>query len=252
MKKIKIYDLPTRIFHWLFAVLFISSYFIAETIDDDSVLYSYHMLLGMVMMAVVILRIIWGFCGSPYARFSSFELNPRALFNYFSSMLGTKTRRYVGHNPASSWAALAMMFFGIGLGVTGILMSKKVSKDFFEDIHELMADGFLITVIAHIAGILFHQFKHRDRIGMSMISGEKVKVDEEAQATKSHYGAAFIFTVTVGIFVFYLNSNFIQETRSLDLFGTNIQLGDNEHKKHHDSHRKSHKKGDHDKHNDDD
>ena len=64
MKKTKVYDLPTRLFHWLFAGLFLSAFLIAKVIDDDSPSYSYHMLLGVILGMIVFLRIIWGFVGS--------------------------------------------------------------------------------------------------------------------------------------------------------------------------------------------
>lgn len=73
------YDLPTRIFHWCFALLFVFSFFIAKVIDDDSALYAYHMLSGILMSLLVILRVFWGFVGTRYARFSSFMLHPKDL-----------------------------------------------------------------------------------------------------------------------------------------------------------------------------
>ncbi|MCB0414133.1 MAG: cytochrome b/b6 domain-containing protein [Bdellovibrionales bacterium] len=158
MKTSNAYDLPLRIFHWVFAMLFASSFYIAKVIDDDSALYVYHMLSGLIMTGLILLRVIWGFWGPKTARFSSFPLSINELINYFTSLFSHKTKRYLGHNPASSYAAIVMFIFTLGLATTGILMSLRINKHFFEDIHELAANGFIILVIIHIVGVIFFFF----------------------------------------------------------------------------------------------
>ena len=106
MQKVKVYDLPTRVFHLFFGVLFATSFLIGKFIDDESAIYAYHMLSGLMMVFMVILRIIWGIIGSKYAKFSSFKLNPKDLVKYFKNVLSGKTKRELGHNPASSFAAM--------------------------------------------------------------------------------------------------------------------------------------------------
>ena len=105
MRQHLVYDLPTRIFHWLFAGLFLTAFVIAKTIDDESAIYSWHMLAGLTLSFVVVLRILWGFFGTQHARFSGFALNPMDLLSYFKGILTGEKRRWAGHNPASSWAA---------------------------------------------------------------------------------------------------------------------------------------------------
>src|SRR5690606_19853344 len=136
MDKAKVYDLPTRIFHWLFAGLFIAAFAIAQLTDDESAWFSQHMLLGLILFVTAVLRISWGIIGSRYARFSSLPLNPRRLLEYFSQILSTKGRAYFAHNPASAWAAVTMMGLSLGLGVTGYLMAAG-QTEVFEDLHEL-------------------------------------------------------------------------------------------------------------------
>ena len=121
MKKISVYDLPTRFFHWLFAFLFITAFAIAKTVDDESPLFSYHMLAGLTIAFLLVLRFIWGFIGTTYARFSSFRLNPIELIQYVKDAVVTKTKTYLGHNPASSYAAVIMFACAIGLAISGIL-----------------------------------------------------------------------------------------------------------------------------------
>ena len=147
MKKISVYDLPTRFFHWLFAFLFITAFAIAKTVDDESPLFSYHMLAGLTIAFLLVLRFVWGFIGTTYARFSSFKLNPIELIRYFKDAVVTKTKAYLGHNPASSYAAVIMFACAIGLAISGILMATGGENDSLEEVHELLANVFLITVL---------------------------------------------------------------------------------------------------------
>lgn len=234
MKKIAAYDLPLRLFHWVFALLFLLSFSIAQLIDDDSSLYAYHMLSGMLMVSMVLLRIVWGFVGPKTARFGSFRLQPAELVAYFKSVLSSKSKRYLGHNPASSYAAILMMAFAIGLGFTGMLMSFKINKHFFEEVHELLANSFLIVVIFHIAGVVLHQIKHRDGMITSMLDGKKDEVVGESEIKSNHPVVAFVFVALfVGMGAFLLH-NFDERTGELTAFGTKIQLGEDEHRNHDD------------------
>ena len=115
------------------------SFSVAKLVDDDSVPYAYHMISGIIMVSMVLLRIVWGFAGSKTAKFSSFRLNPSELFSYITLIVSSKSKRYLGHNPASSYAAILMMVLTIGIGFSGLMMSLRINKHFFEEIHELMA-----------------------------------------------------------------------------------------------------------------
>jgi len=228
MKTTQVYDWPTRFFHWSFAALFIGAFFIAKTYDDDSAIYPYHMMLGMTLLLVVTLRLVWGVIGSRYARFSSFHLAPQQLLSYFKNIFSSQASRELGHNPASSWAALAMIFFSIGLAVTGYLMVQKINKHFFEDIHELLAYGFVLTVVAHIAGLILHSWKHHDNIAFSMLHGRKQSIEGEVGIPKNHALSGFIFLACLALFVIYLNQSYDTSTRSLKIFGQTLQLGEAE------------------------
>lgn len=223
-----IYDTPLRVFHWIFAVLFITAFAIGKTIDDEELLFSYHMLAGMVLSFSVVLRLLWGFMGSKYSRFSSFDLNPRGLINYLSGIFKNDKRLWAGHNPASSWAAIVMFTLALGLGFTGYLMGRGY-KEQLEDIHELMANTFLVVVLLHIAGVLIHGWRHRDQIALSMVSGYKNKISTDQGVQRPYRYIAVLFLVLVFGFSAYLVNNFDKDTRTLNLMGQSLNLGEEEH-----------------------
>jgi cytochrome b len=80
-----------------------------------------------------------------------------------------------------------MFLLTFALVGTGLLMVNDFGKEFFEEVHELFAFGFLLTVIAHIAGVMFHQFRHQDGMILSMFNGKKEAVEGQvAIMIKTH------------------------------------------------------------------
>jgi cytochrome b len=227
MKHQLVYDFTTRIYHWLFAGLFIVAFAIAKTVDDESPTFAYHMLAGLLLAFTVLLRLVWGVAGTRYARFSSFALNPKDLVSYFTGIVTGDKRRWAGHNPASSWVALVMMALALGLGVTGYLMANG-QKESFEDIHELLANGFLVVVLLHVAGVILHALRHRDGIGFAMLNGKKTDLTPTASIASARPGAALLFVVLVASFSMYLAKNYDTQRQSLSLFGSTLQLGESE------------------------
>jgi cytochrome b len=227
MQKQLIYDLPTRIFHWAFAALFVFAFFIAKTVDDDSPTFSYHMLAGLMLGGLIILRLIWGWVGTKYARFSSFALHPKDLSEYFKGILSGDKKRWAGHNPASSWAALIMMGSTMMLAITGVLMTSG-AKETFEDVHELFSTVLLVTVLLHIAGVLLHALRHQDGISLSMIHGKKEVSEGHSEISGHKPVVALLFVVVIGTFGGYLVNNYNNSTRELNFFGRTLSLAEDE------------------------
>ena len=228
MKRIMIYDLPTRFFHWIFAALFVIAFAIAKTVDDESLIFSFHMLAGLLLTFSVLLRIVWGVVGSEHARFSNFSLKPQQLFKYFQGVIGGDLTKWAGHNPASSWATLLMFFIALALGLTGYLMASGPENDFIKDIHELLANAFIVVVIAHVAGVLLHIVRHRDGLGLSMLNGQKTGVPEKSGISSQRPIVATLFIALIAVFGLNLYKNFDSKNRTLNFFGSQLTLGENE------------------------
>jgi len=229
MRQLLVYDVPTRVFHWLFAGFFITAFAIANLIDDDSTRFSLHMLAGLGMVFVVVLRLIWSLVGTRHARLTDLALNPAQLIAYFKGMFSGGGRRWTGHNPASSWAAVTMVGLALGLGTTGYLMATGAGNDSLKEVHELLANAFLVVVLLHVGGVAAHVLRHRDHLESSMVTGRKQVLAGDQEPVRSRPVAAGAFVVLTGLFMGYLLQNYDAQARTLDLFGATMQLGENEH-----------------------
>jgi cytochrome b len=222
-----VYDLPVRLFHWSFSTAFAAAFLLAKTLDDENPLFPYHMLLGLLMSSMVILRIIWGFVGPKHARFSEMPLRPMELINYFKGIISGSKKKWSGHNPASSWAMVLMIVLTLGLGISG-LQQVTGGAEIFEEIHELLAHGLLAVVLMHIAGIGLHLFRHRDRIFLSMLNGKKMDVSEVESIPSARPLTALVFLLLISTLTFALVKNYDSEKKTLNLLGKTLTLGEEE------------------------
>ena len=115
---VKVWDLPLRIFHWLL----VAGFFIAYLTEED--LLTVHVWAGYLVSGLLVFRVVWGFIGNDYARFSNFLCSPVQSIAYLKDMLGSKPRRYLGHNPAGAAMIVLLllsllMTVGTGLAVYG-------------------------------------------------------------------------------------------------------------------------------------
>ena len=229
MKKILIWDLPTRLFHWAFAASLTAALAIGFLVDDDSALFQAHMLFGIVALFLLALRVAMGIAGSRYAKFSSFPLCPRELAVYMLAALFSKTKRYPGNNPGSALAAVLMFLLVPLLFVSGIGMGGEA----LEEAHEAIAWALLAVVILHLAGIAWHTIRHKENISLSMVTGKKNGSPEDAIASH-HSGIGLGFAVLAGAWILALFGNHDPRTAKvkLPLLGATISLGENENHEH--------------------
>jgi cytochrome b len=228
MRQVRVYDLPTRLFHWLFAGLFVAAFAISHLVDDDSARFALHMLAGLGMVFLVLLRLAWSFVGTRHARITDLVLDPRQLLAYFKGMFSRGSKRWIGHNPASTWAAVTMVGLALGLGISGYLMASGGGSDSLEEVHELMANAFLVVVLLHLAGIALHVLRHRDHLQASMVTGSKPALSDDQLAVAPARVPALAFLVLFGLFASYILQHYDAQARTLDLFGSSLQLGENE------------------------
>jgi cytochrome b len=147
MEKKLIWTLPTRIMHAFFVVLFTAAWL---TSDNDMTI-KIHIIVGIVLGWLVLYRIILGFVGSDYSKFSNFPFGFTAVKNYFLTLF--KPHDYGGHNPASAWSAI-LMLLGIGATVISGVLTYMHSSHFMKEVHEFFTYATTAVVAAHIGGAL--------------------------------------------------------------------------------------------------
>ncbi|SFF48517.1 Cytochrome b [Fontimonas thermophila] len=173
---IPVWDVPTRIFHWLLALCFLGAYLLAERDEWRLV----HATLGFTAGALVVFRIAWGWIGTRHARFSSFAFRPREVIGYLHSLMRGQVQHYTGHNPAGSWAIYAMLALVLGTAASGYAYINDIGGHFVEEVHELLGNATLAIVIIHVMGVIVSSYRHRENLIGSMITGYKSGSADEA------------------------------------------------------------------------
>ena len=125
------------------------------------------------MLGLLAFRIVWGLVGTHHARFASFAHSPRAALRYFRDELTGHGRRYLGHNPAGSWAVYGLLLLGVATGVTGFLTFNEIGGEAFEEVHEVCANAWLALVVLHVLGVMFSSLVQRENLARAMITGYK-------------------------------------------------------------------------------
>lgn len=193
LQKILVWDIPTRVFHWLSAVSFTGAYLTAESERYRDL----HLLLGYTLLGLILFRLVWGFAGSRYARFSSFLTSPGRVVAYLRGLIGHAPEHHVGHNPAGAVAIFLVLGLGLLTALSGLLLYFEVGgEEAFEEVHEVFANGMLAIVIVHVAGVFVSSRLHHENLVRAMFTGYKQGLAE--QAIKQSYawlGAALIAAV---------------------------------------------------------
>lgn len=115
MNTIKVWDIFVRAFHWLLVVAIITQIITAE--DAKSV----HVVVGYFIVALLVLRIIWGFIGSKHARFKDFVYPPADIFGYLKGLFRGRPKHYIGHNPAGGAMVCLLLIALVLTTLTGLL-----------------------------------------------------------------------------------------------------------------------------------
>ena len=203
--EIAVWDPLVRIFHWSLVLGFTVAYL---TGDEESMVHIYS---GYAVAGLIIFRLIWGFIGTPYARFGSFMSSPRTVLEYIKTMVSGKAKRHIGHSPAGGAMTIALLLSLIVVSYSGLKVyaieegagplaqsavevnfiksahadedGKKQAvqkgsegvfgEDFWEEIHEASANFVLFLVFLHIAGVIVSGRLHNENLIKAMITGKK-------------------------------------------------------------------------------
>lgn len=158
--RLRVWDLPTRAFHWLLATCVIGS---------------------------ILFRILWGFVGGHWSRFASFAPRPGAALRYLRELPGAGDQQ-VGHNPLGALSVFAMLVFLCAQVGTGLFADDEISNtgplykfvsgsasQLLTTYHKAIGQWVLITLIAlHVAAIVYYAVGKRQNLTRVMITGDQV------------------------------------------------------------------------------
>jgi len=202
--EVRVWDPLVRIFHWSLVAAFAIAWL---TGDEES---RPHELAGYAVIGLVLVRAVWGFIGTRYARFSDFVYRPATVVGYAREMLSGKPKHYLGHNPLGGMMVLALLVSLLAAGITGLALQgakqgtgpfaslsagakvampsliakamadddedrngEKENEELWEELHELFANLTLLLVGLHIAGVIVGSLVHRENLVRAMFTGRK-------------------------------------------------------------------------------
>lgn len=199
-KTVKVWDLGIRVFHWSLVTMFAIAYVSGEDFENI------HAWSGYVIAFLLLFRLVWGFTGTQYARFSNFIYPPAKVIQYLKSLKTTSPDHYFGHNPAGGWMVILLLIFLLVTTWTGLeayaeeghgplaqtsvtLLSNayadndedenrlsgnhKKEESIWEELHELFANLTLALVFIHIAGVVVSSRLHKENLVKAMVKGTK-------------------------------------------------------------------------------
>lgn len=165
----KVWDACVRVFHWSLVTSFAVAWYSGGIWDNP------HLIAGYLVLALVVARIVWGFIGSPYARFSDFIYGPRATLRYTAALLRRRAPRFLGHNPLGGAMVLALLATLLVIGVSGVMMTTDAfwGVAWVDTLHAAASTLALILVGLHVGGVIFTSLEHGENLVRAMITGRK-------------------------------------------------------------------------------
>lgn len=184
----KVWDLPTRIFHWTIILLVAGAWYTAEF-----GLMQWHYSIGLAALALVAFRLLWGVAGGATSRFSSFVRSPRAVFSYLRAPSTASPR--AGHNPLGGYSVIAMLAALVLQISTGVLavdvdgiesgpLSYLITFDngrFAAEVHGTTFVAIQALVVLHLLAIAFYRIRGR-RLIMPMVTGRDPQLEPKPAA----------------------------------------------------------------------
>ncbi len=165
----RVWDPFVRLFHWSLVTCVALNLWLLEEGDPP------HEWVGYAAMALVVLRVFWGFVGTRHARFADFWPTPARLREHLHALRRGDHPPTPGHNPLGALMMLGLMGLVLLLGFTGWLQGtdRFWGNEALETLHEWLADGLLALAGLHAAAALLVGRLERTRLIKAMFTGMK-------------------------------------------------------------------------------
>ncbi|WP_323784549.1 cytochrome b/b6 domain-containing protein [Thalassovita sp.] len=169
MENRKVWDPVVRLTHWGVALGIVLN---GAVIDDES---KFHTRVGYTVLALVVLRLVWGLVGSRHARFADFPPNPSASMDQLSDMVSGRKRIHLGHTPLGAlmiynlWASILL------IGLSGYMMTTTAfwGIEWVEEMHELFANWVYFSALLHVVAVILESRRTGVNLPRSMVTGVK-------------------------------------------------------------------------------
>ena len=190
MKDIPVWDLPTRLFHWLLALSVGTNLIIGPRGGWQ---FPVHVTAGCVALALVLFRIVWGFIGSRHSLFPDFVRGPRVVLQHLRDLLKLRQEPHTGHNPLGGWMVVTLLVMTLVTATTGLFSATRrgqsgpfaglIGGQGLGDLHGTLGNLMIFLVILHLCGVALHYLTTRENIVGAMITGRK-RLDAEGAAAE--------------------------------------------------------------------
>lgn len=180
--RVRVWDLPTRAFHWSLVLAVVSLVISAEIGALE-----WHMRIGLVVGALLVFRVVWGVVGGHWSRFTSFVRAPGAILRYLKGQAQPGDHFEVGHNPLGALSVLALLALLALQVASGLVADDEVATTgplnrFVSSAVASLATGWhakvgklilLGLVLLHVGAIVYHRRKKQINLVLPMITGDK-------------------------------------------------------------------------------
>jgi len=213
-KSIRVWDWPIRLFHWLLAALFITSWGSAE-IGGNAM--QYHLWSGYAVLGLVLFRVLWGVVGSETARFAHFMRGPSAVLAYTRSWFKPDYHAALGHNPLGGWSVIALLLAIVFQALTGLFSNddianegplyhlvNKGTSDLISQTHRVAFYALLTLVTLHLLAIVLYSVKQGENLLKPMLTGNKAVNESVLTPKQSSAWLALVIALFVAGVVYGL------------------------------------------------
>lgn len=164
-----IWDPFIRMFHWALVIGFVAN---ALLIEDDS---APHEWLGYAVLALVAVRLVWGFVGPRHARFGSFMPHRKGISEQIRDITSKRPRAHLGHTPLGAVMILNLLATMLAIGATGYMMTTNMfwGIDWVEETHEALVNWAWVSIALHVAAVLWESRRTGINLPRAMVTGSK-------------------------------------------------------------------------------
>jgi cytochrome b len=216
--RVRVWDLPTRLFHWLLVLCIVG---LVVTGKVGGAATPWHARLGYTVLGLLLFRLVWGFIGGRWSRFASFLYAPGSLRAYLAGR--AHPDHVVGHTPLGAASVFAMLLVLLAQAGTGLFaddeagfvgpLNHLVSTDrglALMSYHRNVGQWLVVAlVLLHVAAIAYYQHRKRQMLVRPMITGDKELAHEAASARDdlgSRSMAAAVAVACAGVVMWIVRS----------------------------------------------